>query len=170
MRAAFYLSIATVAFSFSACEPAPIPLKFQLISVSTGPCNGVCPEFSLSVDENGTVAYTGRRNTLILGGRSGTLEPSAFAALKDALRAANVAALQTDYTIAAQCPTQSHGQAELAWHIEVSGLIKDIRQNLGCASAPDANGQTKALPPELNALFLSMLDLSAARAWINKPQ
>jgi hypothetical protein len=169
MRALLWQAIAGAVLCFSACEPAPVPLNFQLVRVNTGPCNGVCPEFSLSVDENGIVAFNGKRNVLIQGSRTGTLTPAAFQALKDALRVADIASLQTDYTTPAQCPTQSHGQAELTWHIEVSGQVKDIRQNLGCASAPDANGQTKALPAQLNALFLAMLDLSEARLWINKP-
>ena len=154
---------------FGACVEAPAPVNFQRISVTVGPCNGVCPEYSLSVDENGTVAYVGKRNVVVQGGRAATLSAKNFEALKTVIRNANVAALQSDYTTAANCPIQSMGQAELHWQFEISGISKDIRQNLGCASVPDASGKSVRVPAQLDLLFEALLETTAARAWIHAP-
>ena len=153
----------------SACAQAPEPLNFQRISLTAGPCNGVCPEYSLSVDENGIVSFFGKRHVVIQGGRGGTLSAKNFAALKSSIRAANIATLQSDYSNDANCPTLSRGQAELHWQIEVSGINKDIRQNLGCASAPAANGQSARLPSQLHELFEVLLATTGARSWIIAP-
>lgn len=157
------------AWVLGACVQQPEPINFQRISVTVGPCNGVCPEYSLSVDENGTAAFLGKRNTVIQGGRSVSLSAQNFAALKTAIIAANIAALQSDYTLEANCPVKSRGHAELYWQIEVSGVRKDIRQNLGCTSAPDANGVSARLPPQLDTLFKVLLETTAANAWIKAP-
>ena len=154
------------AWVLGACVQTPEPINFQRISVSVGPCNGVCPEYSLSVDENGTAAFLGKRNTVIRGGRSATLSAKNFTALKAAIAAANIATLQSDYTLEANCPMKNSGQSELHWQIEVSGVSKEIRQNLGCASAPDANGASTRLPPQLDTLFKALLETTAADAWI----
>lgn len=150
----------------SACEKVAEPLNFQRISVTAGPCNGVCPEYSLSVDENGVVGFIGKRNVVIQAGRAATLSAENFAALKTALRSANIPALQNDYSSAVNCPVKSNGHAELLWQVEISGVSKTIRQNLGCASAPDANGQSARVPPQLDALYAVLLQTTAARAWI----
>jgi hypothetical protein len=165
-------SIAVIfsALALNACEKAPEPLNFQKISVTAGPCNGVCPEYSLSVDENGAVGFIGKRHVLIQGGRATTLPAKNFAALKAALRTANIPALQTDYASDANCPVKSNGHAELIWQIEISGISKTIRQNLGCSSAPDANGRSVRLPPQLDVLFAALLDTTAASAWIYPPR
>ena len=157
------------AWVLDACVQTPEPINFQHISVTVGPCNGVCPEYSLSVDENGIVAFLGKRNTVIQGGRSANLSAKNFADLKTAIIAANIAALQSDYTLEANCPMKNKGQAELHWQIEISGVSKDIRQNLGCASAPDANGISARLPPQLDALFKVLLETTAADVWIKAP-
>ena len=150
----------------SACEKVPEPLNFQRISVTAGPCNGVCPEYSLSVDENGVVGFMGKRNVVVKAGRAATLSAENFAALKAALRTANIPALQNDYTSAANCPVKSNGHSELIWQVEISGVSKTIRQNLGCASAPNANGQSVQVPTQLNGLHAVLLQTTAARAWI----
>ncbi len=148
------------------CEKAPEPLNFQRISVTAGPCNGVCPEYSLSVDENGTVGFVGKRHVVIQGGRDATLSAKNLEALKASLRTANITALQNDYTSDANCPTKTNGHAELVWQVEVSGINKTIRQNLGCASAPDASGRSTRMPPQLTVLYEVLLETTAARAWI----
>ena len=152
-----------------ACRDTPEPLKFQRVSVSVGPCNGVCPEYSLSVDENGIVAFFGKRNVAIQGGRAGTLSAINFESLKTAIRSANITMLQGDYTNDANCPFKSKGQSELHWQFEIAGISKDIRQNLGCASAPDANGTSTRIPPQLDALFRVLLETTAAEVWIKPP-
>ena len=153
----------------SACVETPAPINFQRISVTVGPCNGVCPEYSLSVDENGAVAFVGKRNVVVQGGRGATLSAKNFAALKAAILNANIRALQSDYTSDANCPVKNRGQAELHWQIEITGISKDIRQNLGCVSAPDANGTSARLPPQLDTLFEVLLATTASRAWITAP-
>ena len=160
----FALSLSGVVLS--ACEKLPEPLNFQRISVTAGPCNGVCPEYSLSVDENGVLAFMGKRNAAVQAGRAATLSAENFEALKAALRTANIPALQNDYTSAANCPVKSNGYSELLWQVEISGVSKTIRQNLGCASAPDANGQSVQVPAQLNALYAVLMQTTAARAWI----
>ena len=89
-----------------------------------------------------------------------------FAALKAAILAANIATLESDYTQDANCPVKSKGYSELLWRIEISGVSKDIRQNLGCASAPDANGKSALMPPQLDTLFRALLDTTGADLWI----
>ena len=157
------------AWVLGACVQTPEPINFQRISVTVGPCNGVCSEYSLSVDENGIVAFMGKRNTVIQGGRSASLSAKNFADLKTAIIAANIAALQSDYTLDANCPMKNKGQSELQWQIQISGISKDIRQNLGCASAPDANGTSARLPPQLDTLFKVLLETTAADVWIKAP-
>ncbi len=156
-------------FALGACVEVPEPVNFQRLSVTVGPCNGVCPEYSLSVDDNGVVAFLGKRNVAFQGGRAATLSAKNFAVLKAAIQAANIAMLQSDYTSDANCPMKNRGQSELHWQIEVSGINKDIRQNLGCASAPDANGISVRMPPQLDTLFEVLLETTAARAWIHAP-
>lgn len=163
------VAVFVIGLVLNACEKAPEPLKFQKISVTAGPCNGVCPEYSLSVDENGLVGFVGKRHVVIQGGRAATLSAQNFEALKAALRAANIPALQTDYASDANCPVKSNGHAELVWQVEISGISKTIRQNLGCAGTPDANGRSERLPPQLDALYLVLLETTAARAWIYAP-
>ena len=165
--AAFFVSAACLALS--ACVETPAPVNFQRISVTAGPCNGVCPEYSLSVDENGIVAFMGKRNVGVKAGRAATLSAKNFEALKTAILAANIATLQSDYTGEANCPIKSMGQSELHWQIEISGIRKDIRQNLGCASAPDANGASTRVPPQLDVLFKVLLETTAADVWIRPP-
>jgi|GEM_PF-4220496 len=156
-------------WGLNACVEAPKPLNFQRISVTAGPCNGVCPEYSLSVDENGIVAFLGKRNVAVKAGRAATLSPKNFETLKAAILAANIATLQSDYTSDANCPVKSMGQSELHWQIEIAGISKDIRQNLGCASAPDASGASTRMPPQLDVLFKVLLETTAANLWINPP-
>ena len=160
---------ALTCLALSACVETPEPLNFQRIGVTAGPCNGVCPEYSLSVDENGIIAFFGKRNVAIQGGRGTTLSAKNFEALKAAIRAANIATLQSDYSSSANCPILNMGQAEMHWQIEISGISKDIRQNLGCASAPDANGTSARTPPQLDLLFKVLLETSGAQAWIVSP-
>ena len=150
----------------NACSEMPAPVNFQHISVAAGPCNGVCPEYSLSVDENGIVAFVGKRNVGVRAGRGATLSAKNFETLKTAILSANIATLQSDYTSDANCPVKSMGQSELHWQIEISGIRKDIRQNLGCSSAPGANGASTRVPPQLDALFKVLLDTTSANAWI----
>ncbi len=161
--------LALTCLLISACVEAPEPFNFQRISLTVGPCNGVCPEYSLSVDENGTVAFFGKRHVVIQGGRGSTLSAKKFAELKASIRAANIAALQSDYSSSANCPTLSMGQSELHWQIEVAGISKDIRQNLGCASAPDANGKSARVPLQLHELYEVLMTTSDARSWIIAP-
>ena len=153
-------------FALSACVETPAPVNFQRISVTAGPCNGVCPEYLLSVDENGIVAFLGKRNVGVKAGRAATLSAKNFEMLKTAILSANIATLQNDYTSDANCPVKSMGQSELQWQIEISGIRKDIRQNLGCASAPDANGTSTRMPPQLDMLFKVLLETTAADMWI----
>ncbi len=153
----------------SACSASPEPMNFQRISVTAGPCNGVCPEYSLSVDENGIVTFLGKRHVAVQAGRAATLSAKKFETLKAAIRAANIATLQSDYTNDANCPVKSKGQSELHWQIEIAGISKDIRQNLGCSSAPDANGTSARMPQQLDALFKVLLETTAADAWIKPP-
>lgn len=164
------VAVLVIGFLLNACEKAPEPLNFQKISVTAGPCNGVCPEYSLSVDENGSVGFVGKRHVVIQGGRAATLSAKNFEVLKVALRAANIPELQTDYASDANCPVKSNGHAELVWQVEISGVSKTIRQNLGCASAADASGQSVRLPPQLDALYLVLLETTSARAWIYPPR
>ena len=161
-----YIAIVLSGLLLIACEKVAEPLNFQRISVTAGPCNGVCPEYSLSVDANGVVGFIGKRNVVIQAGRAETLSAEKFEALKAALRSANIPALQNDYNSAATCPVKSNGHSELFWQVEISGVSKTIRQNLGCASAPDANGQSARVPPQLDALYAVLLQTTAARAWI----
>ena len=164
-----FFVFALSAWVLGACVQQPEPINFQRISVTVGPCNGVCPEYSLSVDENGTAAFLGIRNTVIQGGRSVSLSAQNFATLKAAVNAAKIATLQSDYSNDANCPMKNRGQSELHWQIEISGVSKDIRQNLGCTSAPDANGVSARLPPQLDTLFKVLLETTAADAWIKAP-
>ncbi len=158
--------VLAVCFALSACVDTPEPVNFQQISVTAGPCNGVCPEYSLSVDENGIVAYLGKRNVGVKAGRAATLSAKNFETLKKAILSADIATLQNDYTSDANCPVKNIGQSELHWQIEISGIRKDIQQNLGCASAPDAGGTSTRMPPQLDALFKVLLETTAADMWI----
>ena len=167
--AKLFAFVLTTCWVLGACVQVPEPINFQRISVSVGPCNGVCPEYSLSVDENGIAAFLGKRNTVIQGGRSASLSAKNFATLKTAIAAANIAALQSDYTLEANCPMKNRGQSELYWQIEVSGVRKDIRQNLGCASAPNAQGISVRMPSQLDTLFKVLLETTAADVWIKAP-
>ena len=143
-------------------------MNFQRLQLSAGPCNGVCPEFSLSIDANGIVVFQGKRNTALVGSQGAELSSERFQRLKDVLVQATSAALAEQYS-AQNCPVFNRDRAELLWEIEMRGRKQSIRQNLGCASAADANGVQQPYPAELHNLYREVIELTEARRWIAKP-
>jgi hypothetical protein len=174
---------ASLALALLACAPPSPPApRFQRISLSVGPCNGVCPEFELSVDENALMRFNGRRNTAVLGSRAETLSEAKFAALKRALQNATFDTLKADYTNEPTCPVLSKGQSERVWLVEWNATPEakpeqqtpaknptsaTVRHNAGCLAAPDAKGNYLAHPAALNTLYLSVLEITGVAPWIS---
>jgi hypothetical protein len=150
---------------FSACtEPTP-PLNFQRLALSVGSCNGVCPEFSLSVDENGTVLFEPKRHTAVAGAQRAELAPAQFQALKEALIQATATPLLDQYDVS-NCPDFARDRAELTWQIALRGKQQTIRQSLGCMSAPVAGERQTFYPPQLDTLYRRMIELTSASQWL----
>jgi hypothetical protein len=163
---ALKLVIALISFAWiSACtEPVP-PLNFQHLALSVGPCNGVCPEFSLSVDENGSVLFEPKRHTAVASAQRADLAPAQFQALKDALVQATATPLLDHYD-ASNCPDFARDRAELIWQIELRGKQHSIRQNLGCMGAPIAGERQMFYPPQLDTLYRRTIELTGASQWL----
>jgi Domain of unknown function (DUF6438) len=150
---------------FGACSAPEAPLNFQRLALSVGPCNGVCPEFSLSVDENGSVLFEPKRHTAVASAQRAELAPAQFQALKDALIQATATPLLDHYD-ASNCPDFARDRAELTWQMELRGKQQSIRQNLGCMSALIAGERQTFYPPQLDSLYRRMIELTGATQWL----
>jgi hypothetical protein len=160
------LVIAMMLLAFiSACtEPTP-PLNFQRLAITVGPCNGACAEFSLSVDENGSVLFEPKRHTAVASAQRAELAPAQFQALKEALVLATATPL-LDYYDVSNCPDYARGRAELNWQFELRGKQQSIRQSLGCMSAPNAGERQTFYPLQLDSLYRRMIELTGASQWL----
>ena len=87
------LGVAT-AFALAACattpggqaSTTPSTLK-EIVTVSVGPCFGLCPVYDVSVTPGGLVQFTGTRHTAVLGHRIREVGPGAYVDVaKDLLR------------------------------------------------------------------------------------
>ena len=59
----------------------PMPAAGETIGISVGPCFGFCPVYDVSVSPDGTIAFTGRRHTAVLGERRRSAGPATYRSL-----------------------------------------------------------------------------------------
>ena len=68
------------------------------ITIERTPCFGMCPEYKVTMKDDGTVTYSGRQYVRVAGERTWQIDPAAVRALAREMAAAGYFELQDEYT------------------------------------------------------------------------
>jgi ankyrin repeat protein len=74
------------------------PAEAIEITIERTPCFGMCPEYKVTMKDEGTVTYTGRQYVRVTGERTWKIDPAAVRALAREMEAAGYFDLQDEYT------------------------------------------------------------------------
>lgn len=128
------------------------------IHLQRGACYGRCPQYSLRLDQSGTVRYQGERFVAVTGARQGRADPAALAALLVKLHQPELAGLKDIYRVGqASCGnfTTDLPRHLLEWRID--GHLHRFQLDLGCSSTPEA----------LLALLAAVDAAAGSAQWVN---
>lgn len=98
-----FVVLALGALMFAACAPvaapgpAPTPGSAATITLTRSPCFGFCPDYTVSINQDGLVQYDGRRFVNVEGPQTDQIEPEAVQALLARFDAINFNSLRNEY-------------------------------------------------------------------------
>jgi hypothetical protein len=130
------------------------------ITLSTSACFGFCPEYDVTIDQSGSVAFDGRNNTKQEGKASKQVPAADAAAVYDALVAADYWSLRDSYRNDADgCRSVVTDAPTYTWTVTAEGKpSKMIADYLGCKGAPGLDA--------LRAAETLIVDKAAISDWI----
>lgn len=103
-------------------------------------CYGRCPSYTVSINGDGVVEFTGERFTAATGVQRGQAPAAALQGLRALLAEPAVAALSGAYTPGdpKRCGVWATDFASVAIELRIDGRSRRIEHYLGCQSAPAA--------------------------------
>ena len=110
--------------------PGALPRPFEVTLTRTA-CLGACPQYSLAVDANCRVSYTGTANVRVRGDRTARISRRRVEQLLAAVRRARYFALRGDY--------DAHEVTDLPWartSVRLGRRYKEVAHYHGDRSAP----------------------------------
>jgi hypothetical protein len=116
---------------------APPAAPAVLLELERAPCRGRCPEYVVSLREDGVVTYTGRNHVGVIGAGQGAVDPAALRGVHDALLAAGVAEADSLYDMdAPRCGSYVPDTPAAVLTVRLNGAPKRIRFEPGCSGVP----------------------------------
>ena len=97
MRAVFYTGLLSLTMAVAGCASATPEPQARRITYSEPGCFGYCPNFQVSLDEQGQVVFEGRRYVRALGQRTKQVDPARFAVFQGQLQAMHFQGLSKEY-------------------------------------------------------------------------
>jgi hypothetical protein len=109
-----------------------LPKAFK-ISFSTTECFGMCPVYSVTLDQAGNVEWSGEKNVDKLGKSTKKVAATAAAEVYEALQSAGYFELKDAYAIdSPDCERARTDASTHKWSVEHDGKTKPLSQYLGC--------------------------------------
>lgn len=139
--------MATLAIGVSGCDwprrllPAPPPppkLDFQHVTLRRLGClGGTCPQYSVSIDDQGQVRYNGQSNVAITGKHQGVAAPQALDTLRTLLAKPEFYWMPDQFLPThAHCRDWTLNDGAIIIYVKSTHLEKRITLYLGCRNAP----------------------------------
>lgn len=138
--------------------PSALPQAYK-ITFSTTECFGRCPVYSVSLDQDGNVAFDGQRNVAQEGKSTKQVAPNAAADVYEALLAADYFGFKDAYrTEADGCERVRTDSPSHNWSVERDGQTKNLLQYLGCEGVPGLD--------KVEAVSKLLIEKAAVADWI----
>lgn len=138
--------------------PAALPQAYK-ITFSTTECFGRCPVYSVSLDQDGNVAFDGQSNVAQEGKSTKQVAPNAAADVYEALLAASYFDFKDAYrTEADGCERVRTDSPTHNWSVERDGQTKNLSQYLGCEGVPGLD--------KVEAASKLLIEKAAVAEWI----
>jgi len=114
-------------------EPKEPPLE-GIITISSGPCLGLCPVFTMRVDPEDRYRLNAGENTIREGRSSGGLPVGSFRRALDLMDRYGFAGMQRSYTTATPetCPESVSGTPTLTIQRQTDDFRKLVTYEVGC--------------------------------------
>ena len=135
-------------------SPSAYPDLF--ISMERDSCYGTCPDYTLTIRADGTVAYTGRFYVKITGYQSTKIDSNQIQELVAAIKKANFFKLHDEYSIAAT------DLPSVTLSITLNGENKRIRHY----GALNCRGEFDSAPKELCELENKIDEIVKTKQWV----
>ncbi len=119
-------------------EPKEVPLE-GIVSITAGPCLGLCPEFTMSVGPDDRYELIAGPNTIKQGRSTGGLPFGAFRRALDVLDLYDFQSLRRGYVSAdpRTCPDSVSGTPTLTIELEGNRGNKELTYEVGCLDFPE---------------------------------
>ena len=114
-------------------EPKEPPLE-GIVSISAGPCLGLCPVYTMRVDPEDRYRLNSGANTIKEGRSTGGLPVGSFRRALDVMDRYGFDALARDYTAATpeRCPDRVSGTPTLTIMRQADDIQKIVTYEVGC--------------------------------------
>lgn len=108
-----------------------------LLSLERGACMGRCPEYSVSLFDDGSVQFAGRRNVAVIGDRQGRVSASAVRKLHHSLLKAGFGTADAAYGVRnPACGQYIADTPPSRLSAQVDGQLRTVTHEAGCTGAP----------------------------------